>query len=90
MAMLRLALAQVNPTVGDLAGNAAIVREQAAAAVAAGADALLVEFHPDPAAALSDGEQALPLDTLPRFYDEVGRVAAALERGLSRRGRSSQ
>jgi NAD+ synthase (glutamine-hydrolysing) len=36
--VLRIALAQVNPTVGDLLGNAAIVREWTARAVAAGAD----------------------------------------------------
>ncbi|MEU7821109.1 NAD+ synthase [Catellatospora sp. NPDC049133] len=36
-ATLRLALAQVNPTVGDLAGNAAIVREWSARAAEAGA-----------------------------------------------------
>jgi len=34
---LRLALAQVNPTVGDLAGNAALVKASAAQATAAGA-----------------------------------------------------
>ena len=34
---MRLALAQVNPTVGDLAGNAAIVRERSRLAAAAGA-----------------------------------------------------
>jgi NAD+ synthase (glutamine-hydrolysing) len=39
---LRVALAQVNPTVGDLPGNAAIIRETAARASAAGAD--LVAF----------------------------------------------
>jgi len=55
----------------------------ARAAVAAGADGLLVEFHPDPAAAWSDGEQTLPLTALPRFYAEVGRVATALGRGLA-------
>jgi NAD+ synthase (glutamine-hydrolysing) len=40
--ILRVALAQVNPTVGDLPGNAAIVRQYAARAWAAGAD--LVAF----------------------------------------------
>ena len=35
MARLRLALAQVNPTVGDLAGNALLVREWTARAAAA-------------------------------------------------------
>lgn len=38
MQVLRVALAQVNPTVGDLLGNAALVREWTARAVAAGAD----------------------------------------------------
>ncbi|WP_295693683.1 NAD+ synthase [Lapillicoccus sp.] len=37
MAQLRLAMAQVNPTVGDLEGNARIIRDQVAAAAAAGA-----------------------------------------------------
>ncbi len=76
------------PVVADpshATGRADLVLSAARAAVAAGADGLLVEFHPDPATAWSDGEQALPLTALPRFYDEVGRVAAALGRGLSRR-----
>ncbi|HEU4424548.1 MAG TPA: NAD+ synthase [Pilimelia sp.] len=42
MPTVRIALAQVNPTVGDLAGNAATVRESARAAAAAGAQ--LVAF----------------------------------------------
>ncbi|PWJ53836.1 NAD+ synthase (glutamine-hydrolysing) [Quadrisphaera granulorum] len=42
MTQLRLALAQVNATVGDLTANAALVREHAASAAAAGAD--LVAF----------------------------------------------
>ena len=37
MAQLRIALAQVDLTVGDLAGNAAVIRERTAAAAAAGA-----------------------------------------------------
>src|SRR3954463_2814881 len=37
MPQLRLALAQVNPTVGDLAGNAGLVRSWTARAAAAGA-----------------------------------------------------
>jgi len=40
MPQLRLALAQVNPTVGDLAGNARLVRERAREAVATGAHLL--------------------------------------------------
>ncbi len=37
MAQLRLAMAQVNPVVGDLAGNARMVRDRVSEAVAAGA-----------------------------------------------------
>jgi 3-deoxy-7-phosphoheptulonate synthase len=50
--------------------------------VAAGADGLLVEFHPNPAEALSDGEQALPLTALPRLYRDVKSIAQALGRDL--------
>ena len=43
MAQLRLAMAQVNPVVGDLTRNARIVRDRVAEAAAAGAH--LVAFH---------------------------------------------
>ena len=39
----------------------------AKAAVACGADGLLVEVHPDPKAALSDGHQSLDLPSLGRL-----------------------
>ncbi len=73
------------PVVADpshATGRADLVLPAARAAVAAGADGLLVEFHPDPAAALSDGEQALPLAALPGFHAQVSRVAQALGRDL--------
>ena len=40
MPRIRLALAQTNPTVGDLAGNSAQILEAARAAAAQGADLL--------------------------------------------------
>ena len=61
-------------------GRADLVLSAARAAVAAGADGLLVEFHPDPANALSDGEQSLPLTALPHFVEEVGKITAVLGR----------
>jgi 3-deoxy-7-phosphoheptulonate synthase len=61
-------------------GRTDLVIPAARAAVAAGADGLLVECHPDPAAALSDGDQSLPLDMLPQLVDEVGRIAQAMNR----------
>ncbi len=39
--------------------------------VIAGANMILVDFHPDPASALVDGPQALTLDELPWFLDDV-------------------
>jgi 3-deoxy-7-phosphoheptulonate synthase len=63
-------------------GRADLVIPAARAAIAAGADGLLVEFHPNPAQARSDADQALPIDILPHFVEEVRRVAAALGRRL--------
>ena len=54
----------------------------ACAAVAAGADGLLVEFHPNPQSALSDGPQSLALSMVPAFYSAVGPIAMACEREL--------
>ena len=39
--------------------------------VVAGANMILVDFHPEPASALVDGPQALTLDELPWFLDDV-------------------
>lgn len=63
-------------------GRADLVLPAARAAVAAGADGLLVEFHPNPAEALSDADQALPVDAMPQFVDEVAKIAGALGRGV--------
>jgi 3-deoxy-7-phosphoheptulonate synthase len=62
------------------AGRADLVPPLAWAAVAAGAQGLLVEVHPDPAQALSDGDQSLDLDAFDRLMAGV-RVfqAAAVE-----------
>jgi 3-deoxy-7-phosphoheptulonate synthase len=64
------------------AGRTDLVVAGARAAVAAGADGLLVEFHHNPREALSDGDQALPLAAMPRFRAEVEAVARAVGRGL--------
>ena len=50
----------------------------AAAAVAAGADGLFIEVHPDPAAAPSDGSNMLPLDELERVLARSVRVREAV------------
>jgi 3-deoxy-7-phosphoheptulonate synthase len=48
--------------------------------VIAGADMILVDFHPRPDAALCDGPQALTLEELPRFLDYVRTVRETYER----------
>ncbi len=59
----------VDPSHGT--GKRKLVLPMAKAAVMAGADGLLVEVHPDPANALSDGEQSL---NIPEFRQLVAQV----------------
>ena len=54
----------------------------AKAAVAAGADGLIVEVHPDPTAALSDGAQSLTPANYASLVTKVRRVAQAVDRNL--------
>ncbi len=62
------------------AGNSAYVGAIALGAVAAGADALLVEVHPNPAEALSDGAQSLSPAAFAELMASVRRVAEAVGR----------
>jgi 3-deoxy-7-phosphoheptulonate synthase len=64
-------------------GRAALVAPLALAAVAAGADGLIVEVHPDPAQALSDGEQSLDFDGFAALMARVAAVAAAVGRTVA-------
>lgn len=50
----------------------------AKAAVAAGADAIFLEFHPDPDAALCDGPSCLPLDDAAGLLKTLKAVKAAV------------
>ena len=61
------------------AGRAELVEPLALAAVAAGADGLLVEVHDRPACALSDGAQALTCGQFARLADKARAVRDALE-----------
>ena len=61
-------------------GNWRWVSSLALAAVAAGADGLLVEVHPQPEMALSDGEQSLRPDRFAELVQRVKAVAAAVGR----------
>jgi len=64
-------------------GHADFVPAVARAAVAAGADGLIVEFHPDPAHAVSDGKQSLKPEKFAQMVDQVGRIAQVMGRRLA-------
>jgi 3-deoxy-7-phosphoheptulonate synthase len=53
------------------------------AAIAAGADGLLVEVHPDPERALSDGGQSLYPDQFARLVRELRTIADAIGRSVA-------
>ena len=63
------------------------IHHATAQGVIAGANMVLVDFHPDPSTALCDGPQALTLDELGPFLEDVAIVRAAYEkrRDLTRR-----
>jgi len=56
------------------------VAPMARAAVAAGADGLLIEVHPDPERALSDGVQSLYPDQFTQLMKEIRAIAPAVDR----------
>jgi 3-deoxy-7-phosphoheptulonate synthase len=68
----------VDPSHGT--GKASLVSAMARAAVAAGADGLIIEVHPDPEKALSDGFQALTPQAFRQTVIECVRVAEAVGR----------
>ncbi|MFZ5818875.1 MAG: 3-deoxy-7-phosphoheptulonate synthase [Chloroflexota bacterium] len=55
----------------------------ARAAVAAGADGLIVEVHPDPTHALSDGRQSLKPEKFAAMVKQVGQIAEIMGRRLA-------
>jgi 3-deoxy-7-phosphoheptulonate synthase len=59
------------------------VAPMARAAVAAGADALLIEVHPDPEKALSDGAQSLYPEQFKKLMDEIRMIAPAVGRTIA-------
>jgi len=63
-------------------GRKELVQPMSKAAVAAGADGLVIEVHPNPEEALSDGAQSLDLDCFENLVSELGTVAQAVGRTL--------
>jgi 3-deoxy-7-phosphoheptulonate synthase len=59
------------------------VAAMARAAVAAGADGLIIEVHPDPERALSDGVQSLYPEQFAQMMDQVRAIAPAVGRKIA-------
>jgi 3-deoxy-7-phosphoheptulonate synthase len=70
----------VDPSHGT--GKRAYVPPMALAALAAGADGLMVEVHPDPDHALSDGAQSLDFAAFDRLLESLRRLAEPLGRPI--------
>lgn len=70
----------VDPSHGT--GKWSLVTPMARAAIAAGADGLIVEVHPRPEEALSDGSQSLTPKHFAQLVDSVAPVATAVGRRL--------
>ena len=66
-------------------GNYEFVGPMAKAAVAAGADGLIIEVHPNPEVALSDGPQSLLPEKFAALIKELDKVARAVGRTVCRR-----
>lgn len=71
-------LQQPNQTSGVTGGNPKMIGTIARAAIAAGADGLFIETHPDPSRALSDGANMLKLDLLEDLLQQLLKIRKAI------------
>ncbi|WP_126970719.1 3-deoxy-8-phosphooctulonate synthase [Gynurincola endophyticus] len=71
-------LQQPNQTSGITGGNPELIGTIAKAAIAAGANGLFIETHPDPARALSDGANMLRLDLLEGLLEQLVKLRKAV------------
>ncbi|MDP2300651.1 MAG: 3-deoxy-7-phosphoheptulonate synthase, partial [Actinomycetota bacterium] len=78
----KLSLLPIIVDVSHPTGQADLVPAVSRAAVAVGADGLMVEAHPDPRSALCDGPQSLDLPGLRALVAELAPIASAVGRTL--------
>ena len=71
-------LQQPNQPAGVSGGMPEMIETIGKAAVAVGVDGIFIETHPNPAEALSDGENMLPLDQLEMLLEKLVRIRQAL------------
>ncbi|MCH7812477.1 MAG: 3-deoxy-7-phosphoheptulonate synthase [Planctomycetes bacterium] len=70
----------VDPSQGT--GHAYMVPDMCRAAIAAGADGLLIEVHPDPEHAMTDGAQSITPEVFRETMGSLLKIAAAVDRTL--------
>ncbi|NOT51201.1 MAG: 3-deoxy-8-phosphooctulonate synthase [Chitinophagaceae bacterium] len=71
-------LQQPNQASGVTGGNPKMIGTIARAAIAAGADGLFIETHPDPSKAKSDGANMLQLDLLEELLEQLVKIREAV------------
>ena len=71
-------LQQPNQSSGVTGGKPQLIETIAKAGIAAGADGLFIETHPNPSIAKSDGANMLPLDQLEGLLERLVRVRQAI------------
>lgn len=74
----------VDPSQGT--GVRELVAPMSAAAIAAGADGLIIEVHNQPNEALSDGDQSIYLDQLEQLIQRLIKIAAISEKSFDFQG----
>jgi len=71
-------LQQPNQGSGVTGGQPQLIATMAKAGIAAGADGLFIETHPEPSKALSDGANMLPLNQLQSLMEKLTQIKAVL------------
>ncbi|MEP6466366.1 MAG: 3-deoxy-8-phosphooctulonate synthase, partial [Parafilimonas sp.] len=72
-------LQQPNQTSGITGGNPQLISTIAKAAIAAGADGIFIETHPNPAVAKSDGANMLQLSLIENLLEQLVQIRKALK-----------
>lgn len=72
-------LQQPNQNTGVTGGQPALIETIAKAGIAVGADGIFIETHPNPAKALSDGANMLPLDQLEGLLEKLVKIRKAIK-----------
>jgi 2-dehydro-3-deoxyphosphooctonate aldolase (KDO 8-P synthase) len=70
-------LQQPNQSTGVSGGSPEMIETIAKAGIATGVDGIFIETHPDPAKALSDGENMLELSLLEDLLEKLVRIRKA-------------